>query len=475
MLLSPPVITRIAPQKGPQEAFLACTADICIYGGAAGAGKTYGALLEALRHIDNKHAGTVIFRRSYPEITNEGGLWDEASELFAHFGARLNNSDHEAIFPSGYKVSFKHLQYEKTVFSWHGAQIPLILFDELTHFTKQQFFYLMSRNRSAKCGFRPYVRASCNPDPDSFVALMIEWWIDQDSGFPIQDRSGVVRYFVHEGGLLKWGATREEAIEQSINPKIAEPKSFTFIPGTIYDNIALMQGDPNYLSNLLAQDEVEKARLLEGNWKIRPSRGAIFNRYWYQIVQLEDIPKGGIMCRFWDFAATEKKLRIPGQQKENDPAFTAGVLLLYVYPRIYILDCISVQKGPADVDMLFETTAWEDWQYAHSIGAQYLLRWEEEGGASGIRDSYRLMSMVAGIDCAGVRPQGDKIVRGKPFAQQSRIGNVRLLEGHWNEAWLVHMHNQPMTKKKDIMDGTTGASIEVLNYAPFATATSHGR
>lgn len=39
----------IKPQPGPQEAFLATPADVCIYGGAAGGGKTYGLLMEAMR------------------------------------------------------------------------------------------------------------------------------------------------------------------------------------------------------------------------------------------------------------------------------------------------------------------------------------------------------------------------------------------------------------------------------------------
>ena len=40
------------PQPGPQEQFLASAADIAIYGGAAGGGKTYASILETLRHKD---------------------------------------------------------------------------------------------------------------------------------------------------------------------------------------------------------------------------------------------------------------------------------------------------------------------------------------------------------------------------------------------------------------------------------------
>src|SRR4051794_4864080 len=76
----------IAPQPGPQTMFLTTPADIAGYGGAAGGGKSFGLLLEALRHIHNPDFGWVIFRRTYPEIKNEGGLWDDSSDLFPLIG-----------------------------------------------------------------------------------------------------------------------------------------------------------------------------------------------------------------------------------------------------------------------------------------------------------------------------------------------------------------------------------------------------
>ena len=77
------------------------------------------------------------------------------------------------------------------IYDGQGAQVPG--FDELTHSTKSQFFYMMSRNRSM-CGVRPYIRATCNPDADSWVAEFISWWIDQETGLPIPERAGKVRY-----------------------------------------------------------------------------------------------------------------------------------------------------------------------------------------------------------------------------------------------------------------------------------------
>eukprot|EP00913_Durusdinium_trenchii_P035349 g33079.t1 len=151
-----------------------------------------------------------------------------------------------------------------------GAQIPLIGFDELTHFSHSQFFYMLSRNRSM-CGVRPYMRATCNPDADSWVADFIEWWLDAESGYPIPARSGVVRWFVRDGGLIVWDDSRERLIE---NVPEAVPKSFTFIPANLDDNPALMRADPGYRANLLALPPTDQKRLLYGNWKIRGMEGA---------------------------------------------------------------------------------------------------------------------------------------------------------------------------------------------------------
>src|SRR5262249_1558747 len=157
---------------GPQTAFLRTSADIAIYGGAAGGGKTWALLLEPLRHINNPEFGGVTFRRTSPQIRNQGGLWDESAKLYPLLKADPRQTYLEWGFPSGAKLRFAHLQYETDVADWQGAQIPFIGWDQLEHFTEQQFFYMFSRNRST-CGVRPYQRATVNPDADSWVAKLI--------------------------------------------------------------------------------------------------------------------------------------------------------------------------------------------------------------------------------------------------------------------------------------------------------------
>ena len=199
-----PLLSRptIAAQPGPQTAFLQSPADICVYGGAAGGGKTVGLILEPLRHATRvANFSAVFFRRKTPQITNPGGLWDESQKFYPRLGGTPHVGMREWRWSRGGKVKFSHLQYDSTVYDWQGAQITLICFDELTHFTARQFFYMVSRNRST-CGVRPYIRATCNPDADSWVAEFLSWWIDPESGLPIPERAGVLRYYVRVGERL---------------------------------------------------------------------------------------------------------------------------------------------------------------------------------------------------------------------------------------------------------------------------------
>ncbi|MET4294726.1 hypothetical protein ABIB06_006559 [Bradyrhizobium sp. LB8.2] len=274
----------IRPQAGPQENFLASSADIAIYGGAAGGGKTWALLMEPLRHTRNKDFGAVFFRRETPQITAEGGLWDEAEKIYPLKKAKPRLSPSLSWeFPSAAKITMTHLQHEKTVLNWQGSQIPLILFDELTHFTRKQFIYMLSRNRST-CGIRPYIRATCNPDPDSFLVDwtgrenggagqgLIDWWIGDD-GYPIQERAGVIRWFTCIKDTFHFGDTREELIER-FGPK-TRALSLTFIPSNIYDNKILMEADPDYLAKLYAQSEEQQQRLIHGNWRFKSEGGRI--------------------------------------------------------------------------------------------------------------------------------------------------------------------------------------------------------
>ena len=186
-------------------------------------------------------------------------------------------------FPSGAKVSLRHIERDESVYKWQGTEIALIEFDELTHFSEKIFFYMRSRNRST-CGVAPYIRASCNPDADSWVANFISWWIDPDTGYAIQERSGKIRYMARVNEELVWGDSPEEVVQianeadYDVTLTADDVKSVSFVASNIYDNQVLLSTNKGYLSNLKALTIVERERLLYGNWKIKAAKGLYFPR-----------------------------------------------------------------------------------------------------------------------------------------------------------------------------------------------------
>lgn len=448
---------ELRPQPGPQEAFLSSPADIAVYGGAAGGGKTWALLLEPLRHKDVKGFTSVTFRRTYPEITNPGGLWDESEKIYPYAGGRPTKGDLVWRFPKLVRFEFSHMQYDSDLTKWDGAQICNINFDQLEHFSEKQFFYMLVRNRSM-CGVKPYIRATCNPDPDSWLVDFLAWWIDED-GYAIMGRAGKIRWFVRYNEIIQWADSKEE-LEENF-PGLA-PKSVTFIPATVYDNKILLATNPEYLANLQAQSVVERERFLGdaergGNWKVKPSAGKVFNREWFQIVQ--GVPNGGVWGRGWDFAATLKSL------KNKDPDFTSSLLIAKVNGFIYVLDMLYERYAAGDIDNLLLVTSRQDKAMATAADARYMVRWEIEPGSSSIRESSRMVRMLAGFDAQGIASTGDKVTRAKSLSAQSSAGNVRLVAGAWNKNFLTMYHGFPDLPHDDPVDAGSVIYNEMADMA----------
>lgn len=415
----------------------------------------------------------MIFRRDRQQVVNEGGLWDEAGKIYPLLQATPNNSDLFYTFPSGASVGFAGVQHVTDVYKWQGSQIAYMGFDELTHFTEFQFFYLWSRNRSMS-GVRSYLRCTCNPDSESWVAGFIAWWIDQNTGIAIPERSGVVRYLVRNNERNFWFDTQTEADEYAAEtfPELVEKfgpsafaKSVTFIPADVFDNPALLNSDPGYLANLLALPLIERERLLKGNWKVKASAGKVYNREWFEIVPA--IGTGGLDVRFWDLAATEKKVKT--KRGKNDPDYTATVKMRYKNDVWTITDAFQIQTAPANVEKLVMQTAELDVREAKANGTRYRLRWEIEPGSASVRENHRWLTQLRGIDAKGVSSRIDKLSRARACSVQAEFGNVKMLLGPWNNELLTQLHGFPDLPHDDLFDAVSGAFNESLEAGKVIT------
>ena len=428
----------IRPQEGPQEIFLSSPADIAIYGGSAGGGKTWGLLLDPLRHVSNPRFGGVIFRRTSPQIRNEGGLWDESCQLYPLLGAVARETVLDWRFPSGCRLKFAHLQYEQTKQEWQGSQIPWLGFDELTHFTEGQFFYLLSRNRSMS-GIRPCVRGTTNPDALSWVKTFLAPWLDKSR----EDRaaSGELRWFIRDKGKILW-----------VPRGTPDAKSVTFVRASVYDNRKLLETNPEYLANLKALSVVDRARLLDGDWDIVPG-GNMFRREWFEVVG--DAPKQCRRVRFWDLAASEPKK--PGE----DPDWTAGALEgMDPQGVAYLEDIQRARLTPGGVERLVRTTAEAD-RAKYGDGLEIVM--EQEPGSSGkaVIDHYR-RQVLPGFNFRGVPSTGSKEERAKPLSAYAEGGNVKLVRGAWNHDFLNEAAAFPSEEvHDDQVDAASGAFLRL--------------
>jgi len=409
------VTRKIEPQPGPQEAFLSTSADVALYGGSAGGGKTWALLMEPARHITNPDFGAMIFRRTSPQITMEGGMWDDSNELYPYLGARPIVTRLWWQFPSGAKVSFRHMEHENDKLIYDGAQIALLMFDQLEQFSASQFWYMFSRNRSTS-GVKPYIRATVNPKPESWVADLLAWWIDQETGYAIEERSGAVRWFARAGEQIVWADSKAEVLERY--PE-SPPKSFTFIRASVWDNEILLRIDPGYLANLMALPYAERERLVYGNWKVKASAGNVFRREWFKIVGAA--PADVRWVRAYDLAASEK------ETQKDDPDYTARGKVGWK-AGIYYLDDIGRHRMRwHGVKNLIVQTATLD-------GKSIPIALEQEPGASGKALIAEIQSMekLIGHTVRGYPSVKDKVERANPWAAQAEAGNVKLVNSGWD-------------------------------------------
>lgn len=450
---------KIAPQPGPQEILLSSPADIIIYGGAAGGGKSYGLLMSTLRYKNVPGFGCTIFRKNFNQIFAQGGLWDESTKIYQGVrGARPKYArgewwflnDQDQIISS---VKFAHIERDDDVHKWQGSQICEIGFDELTHFSEKTFFYMLSRNRST-CGVKPHVIGTCNPDADSWVAKFIDWWIDQETGYPIPARSGKIRYFIRRDEILYWANTRQELCDRfdlKTEEEKQEPKSVTFIMSSVYDNQELLKVNPGYLANLKSLSVVERERLLNGNWHIKAAAGLFFKRE--QVGDfLNSVPADVLRwVRCWDLAATEK-------DDNGDAAFTAGVLIgRRKNGRYLVADVINKQMNASNVRQTIKHTA----QLDKATYRRVRIRLPKDPGQAGKAQAEDYIKFLAGYDVTAVAESGSKEARAEPFAAQWQAGNVDIVIGDWNEAFLQQLENFPDSKFKDMVDAVSNGFTEL--------------
>lgn len=283
------VIWRPQPK---QAIFMTRGEDEALYGGAAGGGKSDALVAEALRQVHIPHYKGILFRKTYPELLE---LVDKSLALYprAVNGAVYNDSKHTWTFPSGAKVRFGAMQRPKDRFKYQGHAYDFVGFDELTHFDKKEYEYMVSRNRANGPGTRCYIRSTANPGGVG------HGWVKDRFITPAPPMTTL------------W----ERAEIRMPDGKVENRwRSRIFVPSTVFDNPALLANDPNYLTNLASMPEAEREALLYGNWdsytgqyfsEWRNDPAHYIDRKWTHVIEPFDIPKEWRIIRSYDFGSAK--------------------------------------------------------------------------------------------------------------------------------------------------------------------------
>jgi len=216
-----------------QKQFIDATESEVLFGGAAGGGKSYGQMVDALLFA-MKYPGSkqLILRRTFAEL--DKSLIRTSLSLFPRELYTLNSSNHTGRFKNGSIIDFGYCMTENDVYQYQSAEYDVVRFDELTHFTEGQYLYLISRVRGAN-SFPKQIKSSTNPGGVG------HGWVKKR----FIDKRERGKSFTGEDGMKR-----------------------IFIPSLLDDNKFLRDGDPEYKKRLLALPDREKKALLYGDWDI---------------------------------------------------------------------------------------------------------------------------------------------------------------------------------------------------------------
>jgi predicted phage terminase large subunit-like protein len=205
------------------------------------------------------------------------------------------------------------------------------------------------------------------------------------------------------------------------------------------------------------------AYTMAGQYQQRPAPrdGGIFKRHWFEIVPAA--PAGARRVRGWDLAASKAKVG----SSASGPAYTAGVRLSELNGIYYIEHAVRERGGPADVDKLIKNTAVTD-----GHGVQISIPQDPGQAAKG--QVLAFAKLLAGYNVRFSVETGDKESRALPVSAQAEVGNVKIVKGDWNAAFLEEICLFPSGTFKDQVDALSRAFTELLKTpAPVPLVASY--
>lgn len=403
-----PYLSRYCPAtlSPKQEAFLCAPQAEILFGGAAGGGKTSALLIGALQYADQPNYNALILRRTFAELEMPRATVSLSKQWLANTDARWRDGKFWQ-FPSGATLNFGYLARDDDKWQYGSAQYNYIAIDEAAEF----------------------------PLEDTYTFMFSRIRRESDSKIPGRMRLGA--------NPIGPGATwlKRRFITDQADDRI-------YIPSKLDDNPYIDKED--YRKSLAKLPPYIRIALENGDWDAKPP-GKMFRREWFRSVQY--MPQEVIArVRFWDLAATQ-------EDRGKNPSWTCGLRMSYGPDGLFYVENVKrARETPGTIKELVRQTAMGD-----PLGTEIWI--EQEPGSSGIAVIDDYIRFLPRYVVRAFKASGPKETRAAPFAAQAESGNVRMVEGQWNETMLEEYEQFPSTAwKNDQVDAGSGAYNVLCGY-----------
>lgn len=349
----------------------------------------------------------LILRRTFPDLSQPGGIMDRAHEWLGPTDAKWSPRDTRYDFPGGGRLRFGYLEHDRHRFRYAGGEYQFIGFDEVTQFELKQYAFLFSRLRRTRDLDVPLrMRGASNP-------------------------GGIGHAWVKRRFLTS-----------------SHPDRF-FIPASVYENPHLDAEE--YAQSLGHLDPMTRAQLLHGDWSARTA-GAIFRREWITLHEMYGGATHSRPVRFWDLAATE-------DDGVSDPDWTSGTKMIRDhFGKFWIIGQERFRANPHIVRQRVGETAERD-------GIECRVRMQQDPGQAG-KDQIDIYArdVLSGYAFEGVIMTGSKFVRAQPMASAAGAGRLAILDRPWTDDLLDELEGFQEDDKQYTHDDQVDSASGAFNF-----------
>lgn len=479
-----PLKVNLSPK---QAAAVNSDADLVIFGGGNGGGKTFCLQMIPLLPEYQRTAGcqSVIFAESDRKLEMAGGLADKCKLYYSQAhplgleGFRQSPRKRWSFPAKGGGSATVDLSYVGEPGQWDGLEAAVICIDQIEQVTEKQAWSVFGRNRS-DTGVRCRKFATANPPEtdlnggpgrDHWLTKMLVrgGWIGSD-GFPDPAAEGKVRYFTRDtnSGEFVFADTADELESAGLLPldqqtgKAIPPKSMTFIGALVGDH-PLESFRAQYTQELASLPIAEQERRLRGNWFVSEDAGKYFQTAMFPIVEfVRDVRwRPRRLVRSWDnaWSTSEKADRTPGV-----------LLSLWDDKNFTVLDMVEIRGTYAHVERCIELTAQADraWTRANGLPDAEIRLPRDAGAAGGLQSGIAKRLGAKGHTVKLTADKGDKFTRSKGYQACCERRQVRLCNLHISALVVAQMGDDFDQYDRD------GNLIRIVGLVPANILTLKG-